>query len=260
MLSDLLEKSLGGKPYIVAALFDRKWINANAAPNANCSNSSGVPYSDPAAKPYYDYYHQSIRNFVDEIRQKWPNGAVLLDIHGNSDYPNAVIRGTRDGLTVTKLLGRYGWPALIGPKSIFGQLAALLSPNYIVMPSITAGSNSQEPPSYNGGYTVFNYGSNQPNGIDAIQIEIGRSLRLDDTIRTWFTQVLATAISAFYKAYLQGSPTGLWSPGDMGVLAGKEAPWPSAASARPCPNLIAALPYSRALYQQCSVFHGGGAA
>jgi hypothetical protein len=143
MLSDLLEKSLGGKPYIVAALFDRKWINANATPNANCTNSSGVPYSDPAAKPYYDYYHQSIRNFVDEIRQKWPNGAVLLDIHGNSDYPNAVIRGTRDGLTVTKLLGRYGWPALIGPNSIFGQLAALLSPNYIVMPSIAAGGNSQ---------------------------------------------------------------------------------------------------------------------
>jgi hypothetical protein len=56
----------GDAPYVVViAEFRRRFIDANrvdanAIPNCACAV--------PAAKPLYDEYHQTLREFVDEIR------------------------------------------------------------------------------------------------------------------------------------------------------------------------------------------------
>src|SRR4051794_34548568 len=44
-----LEKKLGGKPWVVVARFDRKFIDANRPPDQS--------YESEAAKPFYDAYH-----------------------------------------------------------------------------------------------------------------------------------------------------------------------------------------------------------
>jgi hypothetical protein len=44
--------------YLVMARFERKYIDANRQPR--------IAFDQPAAEPYYDLYHRSIRRFVDE--------------------------------------------------------------------------------------------------------------------------------------------------------------------------------------------------
>jgi hypothetical protein len=57
-------KALTGKePYLVMAKFKRKFIDPNRPPE--------IAVDSPVARPYYDYYHQSVRRFVDEISSKY---------------------------------------------------------------------------------------------------------------------------------------------------------------------------------------------
>ena len=77
--------------YLVVARFDRKYIDANRPPQR--------AFDQPAARPYYDAYHQAIRRFVDEIRARHPHG-LLIDVHGQTKIPDALVRGTIDGRAV----------------------------------------------------------------------------------------------------------------------------------------------------------------
>ena len=54
----------------------------------------------------------------------------------------------------------------------------------------------------NGGYTVNAYGSQNPDGIDAIQLEFGFRYRREDELDKSAAQA-ARAIVTFYKAYLE---------------------------------------------------------
>ena len=57
---------------------------------------------------------------------------------------------------------------------------------------------------FNGGYTVNVYGSQNPDGIDAMQLEFGSRYRRDDELDRSAVQA-AHAIVAFYKAYLENA-------------------------------------------------------
>src|SRR5207249_9523577 len=116
---------------------------------------------------------------------------LLVDIHGEGQEPDTIHRGTQNGRTVSRLLGRQGSEALAGPARIFGWLE---DAGYDVVPPTTAPPTAREDPRYVGGYTVQTYGSHQPNGIDAIQIEIGSTFRREDTMDD-FAGDLAKAIA-----------------------------------------------------------------
>jgi hypothetical protein len=73
-----IEKLTGKKPYLVIAKFERRYIDANRPPD--------IGLDDPTARPYYDYYHNSIRRFIDDIRGKYPAG-LLIDVHGQRKDP-----------------------------------------------------------------------------------------------------------------------------------------------------------------------------
>jgi len=105
----------GKEPYVVLAKFKRQYADPNRPPE--------IGVESPAARPYYDYYHRSIRRFIDEIRSKYPAG-LLIDVHGQMKDPNVVMRGTQNGRTVARLLERAGVPAVTGANGIFGQLEA----------------------------------------------------------------------------------------------------------------------------------------
>lgn len=195
---ELTKLTKGKKPYLVAAQFHRKYLDVNR-PATNA-------FESPGAKPYYDTYHQQVSNYVAQIRQRFGGEGLMIDLHGQARDAASIFRGTGNGLTVTRLLKKQGEPAFTGTNSLLGQLAAM---GYNVIPNNTPPGKPPEDRSYNGGYTVRTYGSNNENGIDAIQIELGYKLRRID--RQKFAQALAQAIFTFQKEYLNQTGTSLKS-------------------------------------------------
>jgi N-formylglutamate amidohydrolase len=182
-----LESRLGSQLYVVAARFSRKYIDANRV--------EGEAFDSPDAKPAYDAYHNRIRLFISQMKKRFSQGALLLDIHGQSGDPGVVHRGTRNGATVAALIRSHGPEALIGPNSILGVVQ---NKGYKVFPPNTPLANPPEDRRFNGGHTVHIYGSSHSDGIDAIQIEVGRNLRTDSR----FVAALGEAIAIFYTTYL----------------------------------------------------------
>jgi N-formylglutamate amidohydrolase len=179
------------KPYLVVAKFLRGYVDAN--------RPSELGLDSPEARSYYDYYHQAVRRFVDEIRGNYPAG-LLIDVHGQSKDPQVIMRGTVNGSTVERLLRRAGVEGVTGPNGIFGQLEAngfKIFPGNDVPPR-----GRSEDAGFNGGYTVSFYGSHNRTGIDAVQMEIGSRYR-EKTVIDNSARDIAKAIVAFYEAYLK---------------------------------------------------------
>jgi N-formylglutamate amidohydrolase len=182
-----LERRLGGKPFVVIAHFARKYLDANRPPEG--------AYESDKAKPYYDAYHKALADACRAVRKRWGRG-LLLDLHGQGAEAEVVFRGTADGKTVKLLLDRFGTAALSGRSSVLGRLERQ---GYEVIPA--GGSKDKEDKRFNGGYTVRTHGSHQKGGIDAIQLEWGRSHRAKEALETT-AKDLAAAVRAFCVKYL----------------------------------------------------------
>ncbi len=182
-----LEKTLGGRPYLVIARFERKYVDANRAPNA--------AYEHETAKLHYDAYHRAIQDALVAIKRDWGRGLVV-DIHGQSKTLDGIYRGTVDGESVKQLVAEHGRAAVTGEKSLFGMFEKL---GYKVLP----GNNDRDQVEriFNGGHITRSYGSNHIADIDAIQVEFGDNFRkasaLDKT-----SADLAAALTVFAKEYL----------------------------------------------------------
>jgi N-formylglutamate amidohydrolase len=173
------------------AKFKRRFVDPNRPPE--------VAVDSPAARPYYDYYHQAVRRFIEEVRAKYPAG-LLVDVHGQKKDPTVVMRGTQNGRALTRLLERAGIPAVTGANGIFGGLAANgldVFPSNDVAPDGTAENRG-----FNGGYTVGTYGSQNPDGIDAVQMEFGTRYR-HGTGLDLAARAAGKALVAFYDGYLK---------------------------------------------------------
>jgi len=186
-----LERLTGKKPYLVVALFHRRFIDAN--------RRADEAYSSPGCAKAYETYHAVIRGYIEEIRAKHPH-AMLFDIHGQAAYPDSILRGTHHGVAVTRLLARAGAPAVTGPDSVFGRFAAM---GYRIVPgNDTSPTDRVEAKGYTGGHTVALYGSHNQDGIDTMQLEFGRDLRASAVIATTARDT-AQAIAVFYQRYLK---------------------------------------------------------
>ncbi len=208
LVAQRITSRLGQKPSFVIAQFSRKDADANRAPDA------ADAYENPAAAAQHAAYHAALRTLVDEAATHTP-GAILIDLHGQKREPDAIVRGTRDGKTVSRLLARAGDEALTGPDSICGRLSKA---GYRILPSITDPAENERHPLnekfFDGGYIVAHYGSDPspnradlapntpaaaPKTIDAIQLEIGR-MRSTETLK--LARELGDAIVAFHQRYL----------------------------------------------------------
>jgi len=174
----------GEPPYVVIAEFHRRYIDANRSPD--CA------YEVPQAKPYYDEYHTTIRNFVREIRAENGGLGLLFDIHGTDDAPSGIFLGTGDGSTIARLL-QVDAQAMWRRRSLRTFLEAA---GYTVSPQ-----KPNVPETLPGGFTVRTYGSSNADGVDAIQVEIGSRLRADGLEREVLTEVLAYATNSLLARY-----------------------------------------------------------
>lgn len=190
-LARYLETATGSRPYLVAAAFHRKYIDANRPPQ--------IAYDSPAAEPYYRSYHDSIRRFVQDILRAYPAG-LLIDVHGQTLMPSTVIRGTLNGQSVARLLQRVGSASVTGTKGLFGLIEAqgmkVFPPNAALL------VGTAENAGFSGGYTVATYGSHQSGGIDAIQIEIGAVYRKESELQITIDRI-GKAIVIFYEAHMK---------------------------------------------------------
>ena len=183
-LAARLEEQTGKRPYLLIACLSRKVLDVNRSP-AEATEAA-------EALPAYRAYHAQLAQFVADIRQRFPQGGLLLDIHGQGFDTGMIFRGTQAGLTTQALIERHGPQAIQGRTSLSGQLAAR---GYRVSPPIDAPSLHES--RYAGGYTVMSYGSHRPDGIDAIQLEFGRDLRSSPRL----PQDLAASLIAFLHDY-----------------------------------------------------------
>ncbi|CAN5790414.1 hypothetical protein BH11PLA1_BH11PLA1_16290 [soil metagenome] len=194
LVSQRLTERLGGKPYVVIAQFSRKDADANRARGEACETD--------AARREYDAYHATLRAFVDECRATG-QPALLVDLHGQVRAPEAAVRGTRDGKSLSALRARAGDEAIIGPKSLFGRLKAAGIP-IVPDPDAPRGPDEANAPLgleryFNGGYITDHYGAHNADGIDALQIELG-AMRSDAPWKT--ARTLGDAIADFANDYL----------------------------------------------------------
>lgn len=186
-----VEAITGKQPYLVAMKAHRQYVDPNRP------EAEGVEAE--AARVVHSAFHRQIREFVDELRQKFPRGALLLDIHGQAASTNTIFRGTQNGTTVMKLVEKHGAAALTGEASILGYLAAK---GIKVEPPNTPPGAPAETRAFSGGWIVRSYGSHTTNGVDAIQLEFGGAFRTDATKREETAQFLAEAIKAYTERYL----------------------------------------------------------
>jgi N-formylglutamate amidohydrolase len=185
-----IEKALNGKPWVVIARFERKYLDVNR------SREEG--YESEKAKPYYDAYHDPLAAACKAVKAKFGRG-ILLDIHGNAVHPGAICRGTQNLKTVTLLKERDGMPAIRGRNSVLGRMEKF---GYKIMPPCDADEKTKEEPKFTGGHIVATYGSHTAYAVDAIQLELGSFLRDKDKYATT-AQDLAEAIRVFHDEYLK---------------------------------------------------------
>ena len=185
-----LEKLLDGKPWVVVARFERKYLDVNR------SRDDG--YESDKAKPYYDAYHDPLAAACKAVKETFGRG-ILLDIHGQAVHPNAICRGTQNLKTVGLLKERDGMPAVRGKNSVLGRMEKL---GYKVLPAGDADDKTKEEPKFTGGHIVGTYGSHTAYAIDAMQLELGTNLRAKDKYADT-AKDLAEAVRVFYDAYLK---------------------------------------------------------
>jgi N-formylglutamate amidohydrolase len=171
----------GEAPYVVRAEYHRQYVDANR--QRECS------YEVVEAEPFYDAYHNAIREFVEEIRTENGGLGLLFDLHGTAGVaadPADVYLGTNDGRTVARLLAAD--PKALERRRGLGEL--LRASGYVVSPA----PGQPETRTQNGGHTVRTYGTAHAGGLDAIQVEIAAPLRRDPAQRAELVERLAHAI------------------------------------------------------------------
>jgi N-formylglutamate amidohydrolase len=184
-VASVLQARTGKRPYLVIARFSRKYLDANRTEQEAMESEE--------AMPAYRAYHDQIAAYVAEVKARYPNGSLLVDVHGQSQDPDTTFRGTRAGVTTRALLGRHGQAAIQGVSSIVGVLAAK---GYAVNPPVDAQSLGEDP-RYSGGFTVFQYGSHKTWGIDAIQLEFGKNHRAQERLAQDFAEALIVFMTQY---------------------------------------------------------------
>lgn len=182
----LLDEKLPGAPSCVISRVHRKYVDFN--------RPADIGVEHEKARTLHDSWHLALRTSVNRIREKHGAG-LLIDLHGQGSSASTVFRGTSHGLTVQQLKTRYGEAAHAGDQSLTGLLKQA---GWTMHPDPFSG---REQAGFTGGHIVRTYGSHKPDGIDAIQLELGADYRKASARHKVATQ-LVDAIIRYCELYL----------------------------------------------------------
>lgn len=163
-ISENIERLTGKKPYIIVNLLHRKYMDPNRAPNE--------AYEHPLAGEIYNQYDSALKEAITEINKKYKKG-ILLDIHGQTEFPDDVYLISLDGKTIDQ------------EKET--TIRQILQDRYKVA------SSSPEKLVIEGSM-IDRHGRHNLSGIDAIEIEIHHKIRSNQALREKFAKDLSEAI------------------------------------------------------------------
>jgi glutamine amidotransferase-like uncharacterized protein/N-formylglutamate amidohydrolase len=186
-VSNAIESRFGKLPFMVLSKVHRRYLDPNRPPE--------IAFEDPRVKPVYEHYHSTLAAYCRQVTERFQAG-VLIDIHGQGSKRDTVFRGTKNGLTVTRLRKAFGEESHVGANSLFGLLN---SRGWTVHPTPL---DDKEQSGYTGGYIVQTYGSHQALPIDAMQLEFGAEYRVPSR-RALTAEVLADSLAEYATAYLK---------------------------------------------------------
>ncbi len=186
-----LAERMNGSPSFAISRVHRRYVDFNRPPN--------IAYEATETKTIYDQYHAELDAAVRAVREKYSAG-LLIDIHGQGSSAKTAFRGTSNGLTVSGIRSAAGEEFVSGPHSLLGLLKKR---GWTVHPDPFDG---KEQSGFTGGYIVRTYGSHMPNGIDAIQLELGADYRKAD-VRVRVAKELAESITEYFEHLNAQSPT-----------------------------------------------------
>lgn len=168
----------GKRAYLVGAKVSRKFVDFN--------RDAAKAYEDPVVKPIYDAYYAALWQDVAAVRGK--PGAVLFDIHGQSAVRDAILRGTKNGLTADNS------SFYTAPDGFFTRVQAA---GIKVVPAVV---DDEEHRGFNGGNIVRTFGRNVPEGIDSVQLEFGANWRATPEQLESTAKAVADALVAWLRA------------------------------------------------------------
>lgn len=178
-----LQARTGQRARLVASLASRKQVDPD--------RPARDAYHHPLAGAVYARYHEALAAAVQTARSQSPEGALLLDLHGQSSEVGAVLRQTGNGHSAD--LER-----LLGPG---GFLAALSGSGVILTPSQPRGPEPAEPES---GYLLEMFGLGSTGGIQAVHLAFGMSLRATPKARDAVAARAAQAILVHLRTHAPG--------------------------------------------------------
>lgn len=215
-LADKIYETQLEAPYVVTADFSRQYVDVDR--DNKLLGTHDLPYEnhaydDPAGQKYYDQYHSKIREYVEDIKDRFDGEGLLFDIHGSVLQNNKIIVGMvtydpidfqrnfrRGHVSVDSLIARFGFDPLYHPDT--GFLSALHGKPLPggILTEVMPGDRFQRA-SLSGGLTVITYGSNRPGGINAFHLECSQKLRtqwLENTVG-----IYAEAIQTLYRNVIE---------------------------------------------------------
>jgi len=187
-LATSIQQRFGRAPFVVVAKASRQYVDFN--------RTAVDAYENPDAKVVYDYYHKMMKTYTRTAANRY-HGGVVIDLHGQGASSSTVYRGTRNGATVRRLRASFGQSAHDGPNSLFGMLVTrgwTVDPQPLTDPEDT---------SFNGGFIVGTYGSQQATAVDAQQFEFGSNYRSTTAGRSQTAADLTEALVTYARLYLR---------------------------------------------------------
>jgi hypothetical protein len=188
----------GLSPYVVIARFHRKYIDAN--------RSAPCAFTDADARPFYDEYHNRVKEFINQLLAQNGNRGFLFDIHGTLEIasdPADLYLGTADGLSFqpgfdrSTVFMQHGLHGLL--KSVRRQ-SGMADPGQIFQYRVSPlDETTTETSAVSGGFTIREYGPL----INAIQIEIANTIRDDSQKADFLVEDLALAMINFVRRHSQ---------------------------------------------------------
>jgi hypothetical protein len=181
--------------YVVIGRINRHWCDLNRP--EECA------FEAPEAKRYYDEYHNSISENINEIHKNTKRKEISLhfDIHGMKNQIKCgcdLIVGTDGKKSIAKLLKR-------NPNALFDKHGLIKLLIYKGIPTRPSHKDDPEDPNFDGGETIKRYGSSGPfvNGLNqAIQLEIAFSRRNNDDMLRDTAEKIAQCIVEFSNQYI----------------------------------------------------------
>lgn len=167
-LADALEQQTGRRPHVVRMRMDRRQVDANRLPKA--------AFEHPDAQAVYEAFHARVHVLT---RQLGPTGALVLDLHGNWEFPADLYLGTDRGRTV----------AGESEQSIDAAMRRAAR-----QAGFDVAGVEQTPKTLRSDHIVNQYADPQA-GVEAVMVELHTRVRSDPTVRQTMARALATAVT-----------------------------------------------------------------